>query len=132
MANPSKQFEFIRLYPNLSSDPIAGRIGEFYWNTTINAPKVCVDDSPVTWVPLVGAQPQVEYRTISPSEEAAEEITLAETPGDPTKVVVIVLGGTAQELGIDYAVSGNILSWAGLGLAGFLASGDQILVIYWA
>jgi len=132
MANPSTQFEFIRLYPNLASDPITGRIGEIYWNTSINAPKMCTNDSPVTWVTLAATVPQPEYRTISPGEAVAEQLTLNFTPTDPTKVVLIPLGGTAQELGIDFSVSGNILSWVGLGLSGFLASGDKIVVLYWS
>ncbi len=132
MANPSNQFEFLRLYPNLASDPVTGKIGEFYWNTSINAPKICVDDSPVTWITLGGGTPQVEFRTITSPEESAEQLTLANTPGDANKVIMIHLGGSAQEYGIDYSVSGNTLSWVGLGLSGFLTAGDQILLIYWS
>lgn len=49
MGNPSKSFEFIRLYPKLSADPVTGRIGEIYYNTTTSSLKMCVNDSPLQW-----------------------------------------------------------------------------------
>lgn len=52
MANPSKSFEFIRLYPSLTADPVDGRVGEIFYNVTMNTLRICVDDSPVTWQDL--------------------------------------------------------------------------------
>jgi hypothetical protein len=54
MANPSKQFELIRLYPRLSSDPITGKVGEIYYNTSFNALRVCVSSSPLLWKAIGG------------------------------------------------------------------------------
>jgi hypothetical protein len=48
MSNPSKQFEMIRLYPRLSSDPTSGRVGEIYYNTTLNSLRLCTSSLP-TW-----------------------------------------------------------------------------------
>jgi hypothetical protein len=42
----------LRIAPGLSSDPITGKLGEIYWNTTKNNLRICVDESPVTWYDL--------------------------------------------------------------------------------
>jgi len=71
----------------------------------------------------------VEYRTITAPEAAAESLTLSATPASASLVMVDVIGGTAQEYAVDYTVSGTTLSWAGLGLTG-LALGDKLRVNY--
>jgi hypothetical protein len=48
MSNPSKHFEMIRLYPKLNADPATGKVGEIYYNTSINALKLCINSAP-TW-----------------------------------------------------------------------------------
>lgn len=47
MGNPSKQFEFIRLYPRLIADPATGKVGEIYYNSSLNKLRICVDPSPI-------------------------------------------------------------------------------------
>lgn len=47
MGNPSKQFEFIRLYPRLTSDPLTGKVGEIYYNLALNKLRICVDPTPI-------------------------------------------------------------------------------------
>ena len=71
----------------------------------------------------------VEYRTITAPEAAAESLTLSATPASASLVMVDVIGGTAQEYAVDFTVSGTTLSWAGLGLTG-LALGDKLRVNY--
>jgi hypothetical protein len=71
----------------------------------------------------------VEYRTLTAPEAAAESLTLSATPASASLVMVDVIGGTAQEYAVDYTVSGTTLSWAGLGLAG-LALGDKLRINY--
>lgn len=83
------------------------------WDTT--------DDEPLT---------KVEYRTITPAEESAKQITLVETPFVPGEVMLDVKGGVAQFYGDDFTVSGNILSWSGLGLDGLLAQNDKVRILY--
>ena len=61
---------------------------------------------------------EVEYRTLTVGEAAAESLTLSATPLSASKVMLDAIGGGAQEYGVDYTVSGTTLSWAGLGLAG--------------
>lgn len=59
-----------------------------------------------------------------------EEILLTDTPLFPSNVRLIPEGGIEQINGIDFQVTGNILSWAGKGLSGFIDEGDTILLIY--
>lgn len=131
MNNPSNTFEFIRLYPNLASDPVVGKIGEIYWNTTTNSPRKCTNDSPVTWSEFGGENASVEYRSITSGEDSAKQLTLGATPNDPSKVLVSVIGGISQIYSVDYTVSGNVLDWNGLGLDGILTTGDILLILYW-
>lgn len=53
MANPSKSFEMIRLYPKYNSDPSEGKVGEIYYNTILQTLRLCVSSSP-SWVSLGG------------------------------------------------------------------------------
>jgi hypothetical protein len=55
MGNPSKSFEFIRLYPKLSADPVSGKLGEMYFNTLNNSLRLCISESPLTWKSLGGS-----------------------------------------------------------------------------
>lgn len=71
----------------------------------------------------------VEYRTITAPEAAAESLTLSATPLSASIVMVDAIGGCAQEYAVDYTVSGTTLSWSGLGLAGLVA-GDKLRVNY--
>ena len=131
MNNPAVSVEFLRLYPNLATDPVLGRIGEIYWNTTSNKPRMCTNDSPVTWSDIGGGTTAVEFRTITGPEESAKQLTLAQTPDNPLTVLMFILNGFPQENGVDYIVSGNIVNWSGFGLDGDLTSGDTILLLYW-
>lgn len=73
---------------------------------------------------------EVEYRTITVGEAAAKSLTLSATPLSAGKVMLDVIGGSAQEYSVDYIVSGTTLSWNGLGLDGVLASGDKLRIHY--
>lgn len=75
---------------------------------------------------------QLEFRTISGGEAAAKALTLVATPASALKVMVDVIGGTAQEYTVDYTVSGATLDWNGLGLDGVLAAGDKLRIHYWS
>jgi len=48
MTNNFKAFEFgLRIAPGLSADPIEGKIGEIYWNTTRNILRICTATTPI-------------------------------------------------------------------------------------
>lgn len=42
----------LRIAPGLASDPVTGKLGEIYWNTTKNNLRICINESPVTWYDL--------------------------------------------------------------------------------
>lgn len=71
-----------------------------------------------------------EYRTITAAEETAKQLTLANTPADPAKVLLDIISGSPQVFGADYSVSSNILTWNGLALETILAEGDKLRIIY--
>jgi hypothetical protein len=57
-------------------------------------------------------------------------VTLSQTPSTPNNVILDMEGGIKQNNGIDYVVMGNILSWDGLGLDGFIDETDVLLIQY--
>lgn len=68
--------------------------------------------------------------TLDNTDIANKFVILPENVGDPTKVRLVVLGGTEQVYGDDFTVSGAVVSWNGLPLELLLSSGDKIIVIY--
>lgn len=74
---------------------------------------------------------EVVYKTISPAEFAAKQITLAIPTVDVTKVLLFAINGPAQEYLVDFTMlSPLILSWNGLGLDGIIDVGDKFLIVY--
>ncbi len=63
---------------------------------------------------------------------AEKKITLSGTPAFPEALTFIPYGGVAQRYGQDYTIIGNDISWAGLGLDGFLEEGEGIRITYQA
>lgn len=76
-----------------------------------------------------GFQPP-EVRTLTPEEATAKSVTLAAAPAAPTLTILEVVGAPPQLFGVDFSVTDNVLSWAGLGLDGLLEHGDKIRVLY--
>lgn len=79
--------------------------------------------------PVPGTR-NVEYLELSLADETNENVTLSNTPADNNKVILDLIGGSAQEFGVDYTVSGTTLSWNGLALSGILVEGDKLRIIY--
>lgn len=72
----------------------------------------------------------VELRTITSGEAAAKQLTLAAPPQTANFTVLEIAGAPSQFYGVDFSVTGNVLSWSGLGLDGILANGDQLTITY--
>ena len=72
----------------------------------------------------------VEYRTITNAEAVSKEITLSNVPSDPSEVVLDIISGVPQKFGTDYSVTGDVLTWNGLGLDVTLEENDDIRIIY--
>jgi hypothetical protein len=68
--------------------------------------------------------------TIGQQEVDNKQVTLSSSPSSPNSVSLTFLEGIEQDNGIDFIVNGNILSWDGLGLDGFIEVGDVIIVRY--
>jgi hypothetical protein len=59
-----------------------------------------------------------------------KQIVLAITPSVPGAVTLVPDEGIPQVNGKDFEVTGNILSWEGLGLEGFLELGELLIIQY--
>ena len=70
------------------------------------------------------------YHTISAVEHSNKEFILPSIPYDPLKVMVDIINGPSQQIGLDFQISGNILSWSGMGLDGILETNDVIRLFY--
>lgn len=75
---------------------------------------------------------KVEYITLDSTQLSNLEITLGDTPAYPTEVVLLLVGGPPQKYGVDFVVSGDVLSWDVVGstLITDLQEGDDLIVIY--
>lgn len=72
----------------------------------------------------------VDYFTLSPTDISNKFVTLINTPQVSADVLVTPVDGILQQYSVDYTVSGNTLSWNGLGLEPLLESGDILIVNY--
>ena len=72
----------------------------------------------------------MEIRKITASEITTKQITLLQTPTDPSKVIVDVVGGTSQIFGVDFTTVNNFLSWDGFGMETLIDEDDLIRVNY--
>ena len=71
-----------------------------------------------------------KWFTLSAQDIALKRIVLPKTPADPENVGLIPYGGPPQIVNTDYEINGNILSWAGLGLDGFLTLNERIFIFF--
>lgn len=90
------------------------------WNLSTGNPSVVVTPSGTF---------TVRYHEITAPEAAAKELTLAATPSVPSNVILDIIGGSSQRYGVDFSVSGNVLTWDSLGLDGVINVGD--ILRYW-
>ena len=92
--------------------------------------------SPLDWLQTGGGGPavsgyQVEYFTLTLTDETNKSVTLSSTPTQPTRTLLDIQdGGGSATYGSDFSVSGNTVSWAGGQFDGVLAEGDIIRVVY--
>jgi hypothetical protein len=88
--------------------------------------------NPPTPPPPTGIE-QVEFRTLTSGEASAQQLTLAATPSDPSKVILDVAGAGAQFFNDDYTVAGNLVIWSGYSLGSLpLEAGDKLRISYWS
>lgn len=70
----------------------------------------------------------IEIVTLNQDDIDAKQVTLNTTPLSPSTVIVTPEGGIPQINGVDYIITGNILSWDSLGLDGFLEVNEVLIV----
>jgi hypothetical protein len=87
------------------------------------------EGSPASPVVASGT-PVVLYRTITSGEITAKQLTLPSVPANAAQVMVDAIGGSTGHYGIDYAVSGAIMDWDGLGLEPTLNTNDVLRIFY--
>jgi hypothetical protein len=82
------------------------------------------------WTYQTYIKAQQKHFDLEPVDIAAKQILLSPAPSSPGDVILEIIGGTTQVNGVDFDVTGNVLSWAGLGLDGILDDTDTIIVRY--
>ena len=68
--------------------------------------------------------------TLSSTDITNKYITLSATPATPGNTQLNIVSGTDQAYTTDFIVTGNQLSWSGLGLDGVLSVGDILTVLH--
>ena len=115
--------------PQTSSDPIDAVNGDMYYNVIENKIKVYQNN---VWSFLPSANDTsiivIDNFTLTTGNISTKSVTLSATPVAPEKTILNVIGGPVQEYGVDYTISGNILSWSALGLESLLTDGDKLIV----
>lgn len=74
---------------------------------------------------------RVENRLITGGEITAKQLTLAATPYTNSEVIVDVRSGSPQVYGLDFVVTGAVLSWNGYALDGQIIAGSYLRVVYY-
>jgi hypothetical protein len=69
---------------------------------------------------------------VTAADELVKEITLINTPAQPSKVLVDIIGGGAQEYNQDFTVSVNKFQWSGFALDGDLVEGDKVRFYFYS
>lgn len=79
----------------------------------------------------ISHQPHCSYPVLTPQMILDKSITLDATPTTPGAVLVDVLGGGGPaRYGVDFTVTGNVLSWSGLGMDGHVSAGDTLRIFF--
>ena len=77
-----------------------------------------------------GSSIEPEIIPITSLDVTNKYVTLSSTPLNSNAVRLNMVGGIEQLNGIDFTVTGNILSWDGLGLDGFIDDTDILIIQY--
>jgi len=94
------------------------------------------DGDTSSWIEVGGITQQeidvVEEFTLTSTDITNKKVTLTYTPVNANYVRLDVIGGGAQDNGVDFSVNVTTkeLSWSGLGLDGILEAGDVLRVTY--
>lgn len=73
---------------------------------------------------------QTEQHLIDLTQLFDKEIVLSSTPVYPERTLLFIDGAGATFYGVDFTVTGNVLSWETLRLDGLLGLDDRVQIIY--
>jgi len=73
---------------------------------------------------------ELEQHEIDFTQFADKEIILSEVPTQPTRTIMMIDGAGPCFYGVDFTVSGNVLTWNGLRLDGLIGLDDLVQIIY--
>lgn len=68
--------------------------------------------------------------TLTSANIASRSVTLPQQPSDPTLISITPRHGIAQFPGVDFVVSGALVSWSSLALEALVETGQTLLFIY--
>jgi hypothetical protein len=113
--------------PVSATPPISPTNGDMYYDSVTNTAQVFQNG---TWQAIVGAVASyfVNKFTLTPTDISNKFITLTGTPTSLSDTILDIVGGITQDYSVDFVVTGNQLSWNGLGLDGILVSGDKLII----
>jgi len=104
-----------------SSTPTLGQSIEAWYLTEGVAPAVTLPGND-----------NVIYHTLTGTDVANKEIVLANTPAEPTKVLLDYIGGGTQIYGVDYSVVSNTVEFSGFALETVIAIGDVVRIKFFS
>lgn len=114
------QFSYNLSVITLVDAPVLGQ-SVFVWYLT--------DGSPSAPITVPGTQ-NVNYVEITALMITNKELTLPNMPAVATNTMVDIIGGSTQHYGVDFTVSGSVLTWNGLGLEIDLIEGSFLRINY--
>lgn len=123
MINP----HVVRKSSNPSSPP--AEAGMHWINVLTNEEFFSVGNSTLEdWIPRRRTGFRLYTITLTLQNINDKSVILPYYPLLPDEVIIVPVGGIQQLNGVDFQVSGNVLSWGSLGLDGFLEVNDVLIV----
>ena len=77
-----------------------------------------------------GGPVRIEYRELTATEASSNRLYLRNQPANTNQVGLDVLDGVPQQIGVDFTVNDNILSWDMGELKDLLEPGDILRIMY--
>lgn len=80
--------------------------------------------------PMGSGQSEKDVIQLTEQHILNKSVELSRAPTFPGTVTLVPVGGIPQLNGVDFQVSGNVVSWNGLGLDNFLEEEEVLIIQY--
>lgn len=80
--------------------------------------------------PMGSGQSEKDVIQLTEQHILNKSVQLSKAPTFPNTVTLVPVGGIPQLNGVDFQVSGNVVSWNGLGLDNFLEEEEVLIIQY--